>query len=377
MALNKSGASFWDRNALFPLGRLTVEESMEALVKLLDRFDISFADGVAEDVAMRVVEPEVDWRRSQRYRRRYKELGDSRVFFAELLSVATSVAPFNKVGNQAIPVATLDERIRAMAGFEYNTAKEELVRIGFIWEVRRVFLRSRDTEFHIIRCRPITGDNRSNEDVYPAGYGNRGVKVDLSLSLPCSAESERRALHQTGKRWITREQIVPIFPGFVHTALLAHRRQNVHGLSGLGRKSVERLLSGSIGRWQATPITRILDTNWDDQHHPFVFAEYTKLFDNPCTTTLHRATASRPLRARMRRSGIMNGCLVILFLWWDNKFSGWPPLLAVWRETGPRTNVIVLVKSKTRRKGSVNRLIRNLPLQAGEDDRFALPLQPF
>ncbi|MCY3770141.1 MAG: ATP-binding protein [Gammaproteobacteria bacterium] len=170
MALNQADASFWDRNALFPLGRLTVEESMEALVEPLDRFDISFADGVAADVAMRAqcypyfiqlwgreiathlhthggqcvgetltrtVEPEVDWRRRQLYRKRYKELEEGKRGTG-LLSVAVTVTTaFGRVGNQAIPVETLKEQIRSMTGPEYLTDLEELVRVGFIWEVQK------------------------------------------------------------------------------------------------------------------------------------------------------------------------------------------------------------------------------------------------
>ncbi len=52
-ALEKTNASFWDRSALFPLGRLSAEESEEAITIPLGKAGIFFAPGAAEEIAKR------------------------------------------------------------------------------------------------------------------------------------------------------------------------------------------------------------------------------------------------------------------------------------------------------------------------------------
>ncbi len=51
--LAKTNASFWDRSQLFPLGRLSPEETRQALTVPLEKAGVSFAPGVVEEIVER------------------------------------------------------------------------------------------------------------------------------------------------------------------------------------------------------------------------------------------------------------------------------------------------------------------------------------
>jgi len=157
-ALDQAEASFWDRGQVFPLGRLSLQESVEALVKPLDPLDIRIAKGLAEEVAAKAhcypffiqfwgkcmmeqlvdsgkmvidrdmvinAEPQVIARRNQMYAKRFSELNDRK-----LLNVAGEVArAFISNNNKPIPVL----EICGLVG-EMESVKT-LESLGYIWQV--------------------------------------------------------------------------------------------------------------------------------------------------------------------------------------------------------------------------------------------------
>ncbi len=156
--LGQANASFWERGEEFPLGRLSVEESVEALVKPLEPFGIPFANGVAEDVAIRAhcypfflqvwgrclveelvnrgrttidqytvihAEPKVIVRRNQMYAKRFNEIDDR-----ELLPVAGKLArAFIANDNKPIPTPEINKLVG-----EREIVKT-LDRLGYIWQL--------------------------------------------------------------------------------------------------------------------------------------------------------------------------------------------------------------------------------------------------
>lgn len=164
--LRQAGASFWDRSAVFPIGRLTVEESMEALVRPLKTFGIAFAPGAAEDVARRAhcypffvqvwgkcltrrlaetgqniismdmvnkTEADVIESGMQMYTNRYNELKDRNLVF-----VAGEVArTFINNGNKPIHDLDIEKLIKDVGGEEdMRKTVEVLMNLGYIWQVR-------------------------------------------------------------------------------------------------------------------------------------------------------------------------------------------------------------------------------------------------
>jgi len=156
--LSQAEASFWERSKAFPLGRLSLQESVEALVKPIETFEIRFAEGVAEEVAIKAhcypffiqlwgqclmeelvdrgqasidrqlvfnAEPRVKVIRDQMYSRRFSELEDR-----DMLSIAGEIAGVFAVNdNKPIPISEIHELI---GDREILKALESL---GYIWQV--------------------------------------------------------------------------------------------------------------------------------------------------------------------------------------------------------------------------------------------------
>jgi len=158
--LGQAEATFWERGEIFPLGRLSLQESVEALVKPLEPFGIRFAEGVAEEVAIKThcypffiqlwgkflmevlvheeqdiigvemvfeAEPKVNMRIHQMYAKRFSELDDQ-----ELLHLAAEIArAFISNDNKPIPILEINELAGEREGMK------TLEYLGYIWRVLR------------------------------------------------------------------------------------------------------------------------------------------------------------------------------------------------------------------------------------------------
>ena len=158
--LGQAEASFWERGKVFPLGRLSLQESVEALTKPIVPLSISFAKGVAEEVACKAhcypffiqlwgqclmeelvdseqtvigpemvlgAEPKVKARTHQMYTIRYTELDD-----LGLLSVAGAIArAFIANDNNPIPTVAIDKLIGDKGSIK------TLENLGYIWRLLR------------------------------------------------------------------------------------------------------------------------------------------------------------------------------------------------------------------------------------------------
>ncbi|MYB33829.1 MAG: ATP-binding protein, partial [Gammaproteobacteria bacterium] len=187
--LDQAEASFWDRGQVFPLGRLSLQESVEALVKPLSAFDIQIATGLAEKVAAKAhcypffiqfwgkclmeqlvdsgqmnidrdvvinAEPQVIARRNQMYAKRFSELNDRK-----LLDIAGKVArAFISNNNKPIPVLDICHLIGKMESVK------TLESLGYIWQVP-----------------PDKGDTLSYEPGIPSLMGYID-KQTLGLAMP-------------------------------------------------------------------------------------------------------------------------------------------------------------------------------------------------
>ncbi|MCY4050050.1 MAG: ATP-binding protein [Gammaproteobacteria bacterium] len=159
-SLAQAEASFWERGEIFPLGRLSLPESVEALVKPLEPFDILFAGGVAKEVAIKShsypffiqlwgkclmeelvntektivdaktvldAERRVNSRIHQMYAKRFSELDDR-----GLLNVAAEIAEaFLSNNNMPIPILEMNELVGDRKDVEL------LEQLGYIWRVLR------------------------------------------------------------------------------------------------------------------------------------------------------------------------------------------------------------------------------------------------
>ncbi|MCY4228948.1 MAG: ATP-binding protein [Gammaproteobacteria bacterium] len=158
--LSQAEATFWERCEIFPLGRLSLQESVEALIKPLESFDIQFAENVAERVAIKThcypffiqlwgkclmeelvhkeqhiismetvfdAESKVNMRIHQMYAKRFSELDDQ-----ELLHPAAEIArAFIYNENRPIPILEVNK----LAGKKESVKKLE--HLGYIWRVMR------------------------------------------------------------------------------------------------------------------------------------------------------------------------------------------------------------------------------------------------
>jgi len=158
--LGQAEASFWERGQVFPLGRLSLQESVEALTKPLELLSISFAKGVAQEVADRAhcypffiqlwgqclmeelvdseqtviglemvlgAEPKVKARTHQMYAIRYTELDD-----LGLLSIAGAVArAFIANDNNPISTTAIDKLTEDKGSIKI------LEHLGYIWRLFR------------------------------------------------------------------------------------------------------------------------------------------------------------------------------------------------------------------------------------------------
>ena len=168
-ALSEANASFWDRNELVPLGRLSPDEAGQAISVPLQEAGITFAPGVLENIVeqtdcypfftqlwgdclarkldetkeveittetVKAVEEAVIRKRNAMYQVRFNELDRM-----ELLSVAESVAEaFTRLGEPTLHGSELDQAIeRGLAGDEPITdggvmeKVEQLSHLGYIW----------------------------------------------------------------------------------------------------------------------------------------------------------------------------------------------------------------------------------------------------
>ena len=169
--LRKSEAGFWERSAIYRLGRLSPEEAMQAITIPLEKAGVSFAPGVAEQIVERTdcypffiqvwgnyigemldqtgarvismdtvkeVEEEATTECSSMFQDRRNEIRDM-----GLLPVAESVAhAFIQSGEPHLHDRMLEEAIeRGMAGEEPVT-NERIIRalfqlsdLGYIWQV--------------------------------------------------------------------------------------------------------------------------------------------------------------------------------------------------------------------------------------------------
>ena len=171
-ALGKANASFWDRNELFPLGRLSTEEAEQAITVPLQEAGVSFAPGILEEIVerthcypfflqiqgdclarqlqqtgvrvvssdtIREVEAAATSKRDAMYRIRYNEIKRM-----GLLTVAESVAhAFIQSGTKYLHERTLDEAIaKGMTGNDEPVTSQrimerfdQLSHLGYIWRV--------------------------------------------------------------------------------------------------------------------------------------------------------------------------------------------------------------------------------------------------
>ncbi len=157
-ALEQAEASFWDRGQVFPLGRLSLQESIEALCKPLAPFGIQIAKELAEEIATKAhcypffiqfwgkslmeqlvdsgqmsidrdavinAESQVITRRNQIYAKRFSELNDRK-----LLHIARDVArAFISNNNKPIPVLEICSLVGEMENIK------TLESLGYIWQV--------------------------------------------------------------------------------------------------------------------------------------------------------------------------------------------------------------------------------------------------
>ncbi len=188
-ALEQAEASFWDRGQVFPLGRLSLQESIEALCKPLAPFGIQIAKELAEEIATKAhcypffiqfwgkslmeqlvdsgqmsidrdavinAESQVITHRNQIYAKRFSELNDRK-----LLHIARDVArAFISNNNKPIPVLEICSLVGEMENVK------TLESLGYIWQVT-----------------PDQDDTLSYEPGIPSlmGYIN---KQTLGLSVP-------------------------------------------------------------------------------------------------------------------------------------------------------------------------------------------------
>ncbi len=170
-ALRKANASFWDRSAIFPLGRLNPEEARQAIMVPLEKEGISFNPGTGEQIVERTygypyftqvwgkclvdmlnqtgertismrtvneVEADVTLMCKTMYRARRNEIEDKK-----LLAVAERVADaFKLSGEPYLDKSILDEAIeRGMSDEKHITAEsalekaEQLFHLGYVWQV--------------------------------------------------------------------------------------------------------------------------------------------------------------------------------------------------------------------------------------------------
>ena len=170
-ALSEANASFWDRNELVPLGRLSPDEAGQAISVPLQEAGITFAPGVLENIVeqtdcypfftqlwgdclarkldetkeveittetVHAVEEKVITKRNAMYQVRFNELDRM-----ELLPVAESVADaFTRLGEPVLHRHTLREAIKkGMTDDESITNEgvmekvEQLSHLGYVWQV--------------------------------------------------------------------------------------------------------------------------------------------------------------------------------------------------------------------------------------------------
>lgn len=156
--LDQAEASFWDRGQVFPLGRLSLQESVDALITPLDPFGIRIGKGLAEEVAAKAhcypffiqfrgkdlmeqlvdsgqmnidrdvvinAAPQVTTRRNQMYAKRFSALNDRK-----LLNIAGKVArAFVANNNQPTPVLEICDPVGEMESVK------TLESLGYIWQV--------------------------------------------------------------------------------------------------------------------------------------------------------------------------------------------------------------------------------------------------
>ena len=161
--LSRAGASFWGRNELFPIGRLSLEESKEALLRPLQAYDISFAPGVVEDMVRRAerypfflqlwgealctqlrpgevieagqveaVGSSVNRKRNRMYADRYNELR-----FAGYLEIARHLVPRFQEKGPVIHEDLLWEDVAAYCrrdGQDGGEALQGLEALGYVWQ---------------------------------------------------------------------------------------------------------------------------------------------------------------------------------------------------------------------------------------------------
>ena len=169
-SLSKANASFWDRSKKFPMGRLSPEEARQAITVPLDKEQISFALGVAEQIVeythcypyftqiwgdciarrihqtggrkitketVKEAEAEATTECKSMYQDRLNELDNM-----GMLPAAESVAQaYTQSGKKQLNKSTLHEAIvRGMAGHEPITQErimekhERLFQLGFVWQ---------------------------------------------------------------------------------------------------------------------------------------------------------------------------------------------------------------------------------------------------
>ena len=170
--LQKSEAGFWERSAIYRLGRLSPEEARQAITIPLEKAGVTFAPGVAEKIVERTycypyfthlwgnciarrlhqtgareitletvkeVEAEAINERDMLFQNLYDEIGDM-----GLLAVAKSVAhAFIQEGEPRLYEPALKEAIeRGMAGDEPITYERvirkffQLCDLGYIWQAQ-------------------------------------------------------------------------------------------------------------------------------------------------------------------------------------------------------------------------------------------------
>ncbi|MCY3767960.1 MAG: ATP-binding protein [Gammaproteobacteria bacterium] len=162
--LSRAGASFWSRNELFPISRLSAAESREALAKPLQDYHITFAPGVVENVIERAqrypfflqawgealctqlqpgdvidaghvqaVGPAVNLKRNRMYADRYNELR-----FAGYLDLARHLVPRFRENGPVISENILWDDVKAYcrkAGKDEGETIQGLEALGYIWQV--------------------------------------------------------------------------------------------------------------------------------------------------------------------------------------------------------------------------------------------------
>ncbi len=171
-ALGKANASFWERSEKIRLGRLSPDEARQAITVPLEQVNISFAPGVAEEVAERAhcypfflqvwgdclarrlaqtgetevtmeavqeVNTTVVIKRDEMYQDRLNEIKTM-----GLLSVARSVADaFIQSGQPHLHASVLEEAVaKGLSGDDESTTQvrimekiNQLFHLGYIWQV--------------------------------------------------------------------------------------------------------------------------------------------------------------------------------------------------------------------------------------------------